>query len=84
MAIALDSRATEPREWEDIYHTGPGTLAGRIQQCYPVGGRPSLVQLTLHRRLVTMLGTGAPLTNGALASEGNAARTCSTSSIEAW
>ena len=41
--------------------TVPGRLAGRIQQCYPVGGRPSLVQLTLHRRLVTMLGTGVLL-----------------------
>ena len=53
--------------------TVPGRLAGRIQQCYPVGGHPSLVQLTLRGRLVTMLGTGAPLTNGALASQGNAA-----------
>jgi len=51
----------------------PGRLAREIQQCYPVGGHPSLVQLTLHRRLVTVLGSGAPLTNGALASQGNAA-----------
>jgi Domain of unknown function (DUF4350) len=53
--------------------TVPGRLAGRIQQCYPVGGRPSLVQLTLRGRRVTLLGTGAPLTNGVLASQGNAA-----------
>ena len=53
--------------------TVPGRLAGRIQQCYPVGGHPTLVQLTLRGRLVTMLGTGAPLTNGTLASQGNAA-----------
>ena len=53
--------------------TVPGRLAGRIQQCYLVGNQPSLVQLTLRRRLVTILGTGAPLTNGALASQGNAA-----------
>ena len=53
--------------------TVPGGLAGRIQQCYPVGDHASLVQLTLRGRLVTMLGTGAPLTNGALASQGNAA-----------
>jgi hypothetical protein len=53
--------------------TVPNRVALGLQQCYPVGGHPSLVQLTLRRRLVTMLGTGAPLTNGALASEGNAA-----------
>ena len=53
--------------------TVPSRLAGRIQQCYLVGGDPSLVQLTLRGRLVTMLGTGAPLTNSALASQGNAA-----------
>ena len=53
--------------------TVPGRLARRIQQCYPVGDHPSLVQLTLRGRLVTILGTGAPLTNGALASQGNAA-----------
>ncbi len=53
--------------------TVPGRLAGRTQQCYPVGDHPSLVQLTLRGRLVTVLGTGAPLTNGALASQGNAA-----------
>jgi hypothetical protein len=53
--------------------TVPGQLAPGAQRCYPVGGHPSLVQLTLRGRLVTMLGTGAPLTNGALASQGNAA-----------
>ena len=53
--------------------TVPGRPAGRIQQCYPVGGHPSLVQLTLRGRRVTLLGTGAPLTNGALASQGDAA-----------
>jgi len=53
--------------------TVPGRLAGGIQQCYPVGGHPSLVRLTLRERVVTILGTGAPLTNGALASQGNAA-----------
>jgi len=53
--------------------TVPGRLASGVQRCYPVGGHPSLVQLTLRGRLVTMLGTGAPLTNGELASQGNAA-----------
>jgi hypothetical protein len=53
--------------------TVPGRLAGHIQQCYPVGGQPTLVQLTLRGRLVTILGTGTPLTNGALAAQGNAA-----------
>jgi Domain of unknown function (DUF4350) len=53
--------------------TVPGRLAPGVQRCYPVGGHPSLVQLTLRGRHVTMLGTGAPLTNGALASQGNAA-----------
>jgi hypothetical protein len=53
--------------------TVPGRLARGVRRCYPVGGHPSLVQLTLRGRLVTMLGTGAPLTNSALASQGNAA-----------
>jgi hypothetical protein len=53
--------------------TAPGRLASGTQQCYPVYGNPSLVQLTLRGRLVTVLGTGAPLTNSALASQGNAA-----------
>ena len=53
--------------------TVPGRLARGIQQCYPVGGHPSLVRLTLRGRGVTILGTGAPLTNRALASQGNAA-----------
>jgi hypothetical protein len=53
--------------------TVPGRPGGGIQQCYPVGGHPSLVQLSLRGRLVTVLGTGAPLTNDALASQGDAA-----------
>jgi Domain of unknown function (DUF4350) len=53
--------------------TVPGRLASAVQQCYPVGGSPSLVQLTVRGRLVTILGTGAPLTNNALAGQGNAA-----------
>ena len=53
--------------------TVPGRLAPVVKRCYPVDGHPSLVQVTLRGRLVTMLGTGAPLTNGALASQGNAA-----------
>jgi hypothetical protein len=53
--------------------TVPGRLTDGIQQCYPVGNHPSLVQLSLRGRLVTVLGTGAPLTNDALASQGDAA-----------
>ena len=51
----------------------PSSVASGVQQCYPVGGNPSLVQLTVRGRLVTILGTGAPLSNNALASQGNAA-----------
>ena len=41
--------------------------------CYPAGGRPSLVQYSSGGRLITLLGTGAPLTNEALDRLGNAA-----------
>ena len=51
----------------------PNRMAGKVQQCYPVDGSPSLAQLTVRGRLVTILGSGAPLTNNALASQGNAA-----------
>ncbi len=47
---------------------GPGT--GR---CYPVNGHPSLVRYTAGGRTVTLLGSGAPLTNRYLASGGDAA-----------
>jgi 5,5'-dehydrodivanillate O-demethylase len=32
MAVALEGRASGPAEWEDCYHTGPDTLAGRYMR----------------------------------------------------
>jgi hypothetical protein len=49
------------------------TPAGSLQECYSSTSGPTLVQLAVHGRLVTVLGTGAPLTNADLASQGNAA-----------
>lgn len=46
----------------------PGAVA-----CYPVGGRPALLRLSIGGRSVTLLGTGQPLTNSTLAIHGNAA-----------
>jgi hypothetical protein len=42
-------------------------------ECYPIGGAASLVQYPTAGRVVTVLGTGNPLTNGSLARLGNAA-----------
>jgi hypothetical protein len=42
-------------------------------KCYLSGGKPSLVQLPAIGSTVTVLGSGAPLTNERLAEEGNAA-----------
>ena len=47
---------------------GPGVI-----QCYPTAGLPTLVQLQPGRRPVTLLSTGAPLSNAYLADQGNAA-----------
>jgi hypothetical protein len=44
-----------------------------VQQCYTSTSGPTLVQLQVRGRSVTVLGTGAPLTNGRIASAGNAA-----------
>ena len=59
---------------------GPGaaTRSGRqaahaAGQCYPVDGHPSLVRYRAAGRTVTLLGSGVPLTNAALAHRGNAA-----------
>ncbi|HEX3489747.1 MAG TPA: DUF4350 domain-containing protein [Streptosporangiaceae bacterium] len=55
---------------------GPGlhvTPAASITQCYPVGGLPTLVQIRSGGRLVTLLSSGAPLANGYLGHQGNAA-----------
>jgi hypothetical protein len=55
---------------------GPGlhvTPAASIAQCYPVGGLPTLVQIRSGGHLLTLLASGAPLANGYLAHQGNAA-----------
>lgn len=44
-----------------------------VRQCYASGGRPSLLTLHSGGRDIAVLGTGAPLTNGRLGQEGNAA-----------
>jgi hypothetical protein len=50
--------------------TPPGAGGG---QCYPVDGHPSLVRYLSRDRTVTLLGSGVPLTDAALAHHGNAA-----------
>jgi hypothetical protein len=57
-----------------------GGLSLRLQpgisgaaQCYPVGGSPSLVRYSAGGKVITILGTGTPLTNGYLDQLGNAA-----------
>ncbi len=60
---------------------GPADLGGErlrvttagATACYPVGGRPTLVQYQAGGRLITVLGTGAFLTNASLGQQGNAA-----------
>jgi hypothetical protein len=56
---------------------GPGLRVpagmGSVAQCYIANGRPTLIRFTAAGRLVTILGTGVPLTNGYLARQGNAA-----------
>ena len=46
---------------------------GRAAQCYRVHGHPSLIRYPAGDRSVTLLGTGAPLSNGSLAKRGDAA-----------
>jgi hypothetical protein len=43
------------------------------EECYSSTSGPTLVQMPVHGRTVIVLGTGAPLTNARLASDGNAA-----------
>lgn len=61
----------------DMGGTLVAPLSGRAgitaDQCYPADGNLSLVRLPVRGRLVTVLGTGVPMTNEALADEGNAA-----------
>jgi hypothetical protein len=62
---------------------GPADMGGQnlllrsphsaAQQCYTSASGPTLVQLQLRGRAVTVLATGAPLTNARLAAQGNAA-----------
>jgi hypothetical protein len=47
--------------------------AAPLSQCYLSTYGPTLVQTRVRDRLVTVLGAGAPLTNGYLARQGNAA-----------
>ncbi len=61
-----------------IHSGAAGTLAGlagaaHVQQCYRDQGRPTLVQLPVNGRLVTVLGSGAPLSNASLGAQGDAA-----------
>jgi Domain of unknown function (DUF4350) len=42
-------------------------------RCYPTGGEPGLVRLEQSGRSITVLGDATPLTNAALAEQGNAA-----------
>ena len=54
--------------------TGTGSTTGTAAgQCYPVDGHPSLVRYRAAGRTVTLLGSGVPLTDAALAHRGNAA-----------
>ncbi len=54
---------------EDLVVPNPSTVA---QECYPGTSGPSLIQVLVRGRTVTVLGTGAPLTNAKLAIAGNA------------
>ena len=50
-------------------YRAPASAAG----CYPVNSSPSMVRYATARRTITILGSGAPLTNIELAGNGNAA-----------
>jgi len=52
-------------------YRAPAATAG----CYPVDGSPSMVRYATPQRTITILGSGAPLTNIELADNGNAALT---------
>lgn len=53
-----------------LHSTAAGATA-----CYPDGGHPSLIRYAADGRVITVLGTGAPLANANLARLGNAALT---------
>jgi hypothetical protein len=88
LAPAVASVGTAPVGTVDPGCTLPAaTLAGRVDlggtllraaagaaaRCYRTDGHPSLVRYTSGGRTITVLGSGAPLSNGDLASLGNAA-----------
>ena len=64
-----DSGRSRRHGWREP--AGPATGTG--QQCYTSTSGPTLVQLQVRGRVVTVLGTAAPLTNAELAHQGNAA-----------
>ncbi|MFC5180083.1 DUF4350 domain-containing protein [Actinomadura harenae] len=49
------------------------TVPSGVTACYPESGKPRLVQYQVANRMVTVLGSARPLTNGHLTEEGNAA-----------
>jgi hypothetical protein len=51
------------------------TTAPNVERCYLIDGQSSLVSYTASGRRITVLGTGAPLTNQDLGNLGNAALT---------
>jgi len=51
----------------------PGATPAAAGECYRVDGHPTLVRYQAGGRTVTVLGSGVPLTNAALAHRGNAA-----------
>jgi hypothetical protein len=53
--------------------TPSGTPAAAAGECYRVDGHPTLVRYQAGGRTVTVLGSGVPLSNAALAHRGNAA-----------
>ncbi len=54
-------------------YTYAGAVPAGAIACYPVNGRPALLRFTAGGQFVTVLGSGQPLTNIALAVHGNAA-----------
>lgn len=65
------AQAAGAAELGGTLYTGPAGSAA----CYPAPGGATLVQVSGFRRSVTVLGTDTPLTNQALADQGNAALT---------
>lgn len=57
----------------DMGGTALTTSVAGAQQCYPSGGYPSLAGYAAAGQDITVLGTGTPLANSDLASDGNAA-----------